>query len=163
MNDVKANHFLERLQKPVWFRLFLLARLPLAWMAGLRLEEASRQHAVISLKYGYRTKNPFRSIYFAALSMAAEMSSGLLGFMYVRAAEEKVSMLLVHQSGDFTKKAVGRIHFTCRDGNALKQAIEMAIRTGEPQTVDTHSVGHDSQKDEVAHFTLRWSFKVKSN
>lgn len=163
MDDQKAQQFLHRLQKPGRFRLFLLTRLPQAWAAGLRLEAASRTHSVISLKYGYRNQNPFRSIYFAALGMAAEMSTGMLGFMYVRAANKKVSMLLVHHSGDFTKKAVGRIYFTCKDGAAIRQAIEAAIATNEPQTVDATSIGRDAQGDDVARFTFRWSFKVRPN
>ncbi len=77
------------------FKLYLLQKLPLALIAGLRIKEFDGKIAAVSLPYSYLTKNPFRSIYFAAQSMAAELASGLLAMHYVSMQDKAVSMLVL--------------------------------------------------------------------
>lgn len=52
----------------------MLLKLPLAFVAKLRIDQMNMHQASVSLPFNYLNKNPFRSIYFAALSMAAELS-----------------------------------------------------------------------------------------
>ena len=145
---------------PWKMRLFMLRKLPMGLLAGLRVVAFDEEKAAVTIRYGYLTKNPFRSVYFACLSMAAELASGVQGM--VRAAEESpVSMLVVGLEGTFTKKAVGRITFTCPDGPAIARAVAEARATGEGRAVICTSTGHDEAGDEVAVFRLTWSFKAK--
>lgn len=70
---------LAEMSSPWKLRLWMMAKLPLAWLAGLRMEELTADRCRISVPYRWLSQNPFRSTYFAALSMAAEMSTGALG------------------------------------------------------------------------------------
>ena len=162
VKTAQPEEFIHMLTKTGRFRLFLISRLPLAWLAGVRLENVTQQQAQVSIKYGYRNKNPFQSIYFAALSMAAEMSTGLLGFMHVYQSNPRISMLVVNMGADFTKKAVGKIIFTCNDGHKIAETIQRSIDTGEGQTITAVTTGVDEQDEPVATFTFTWSFKPKS-
>ena len=63
-----------RLKSPLQFRAYLLAKLPLALFAGLRVRELDAGRCAVSVPYGWRSTNPFRSTYFAALGMAADRS-----------------------------------------------------------------------------------------
>jgi hypothetical protein len=147
---------------PLKFRLFLFTRLPSAWLAGLRMVSCTEQEARVSIRYGWWTKNPFRSLYFACLAMAAEMSTGALAWMYASKHTPMVSMLVVKMEAEFLKKAVGKIIFTCSDGNGFSDIVKKAVETGEGQTFRSTTTGKDEEGNEVAKFYITWSFKKKS-
>ncbi len=146
---------------PFLFKLFLLKKLPLAFVAGLKVVELEEHTARVSLPYNYLTKNPFRSIYFAALSMAAELSSGILAMAIVKDLPQPVSMLVLGMSADFSKKARSKITFSCMEGKAILETIQKSIETQQGQTLKVTVVGHDVTGDEVAQFTFNWTFKPK--
>ena len=161
IDEDRAKRFLKRLKKSFRFKLFLLTRLPLALLAGLRLEEAVLDKTVISIPFTYFSKNPFRSTYFAALSMAAEMSTGIPGFVFVMAADKPISMLLTDMEGQFSKKAVGRTYFSSEDGWLVREAVARASESTEAQTVWVRSIGRDSEGKEICRSRFHWSFKAK--
>jgi len=130
-------------------------------LTGLRLVEATEKHAIVRVKYQYLTKNPFHSIYFGCLAMAAELSSGVLGMVYTMGLKPEVSMLIIKLEGEFKKKGRGRIYFVCEDGEIMGNAAKETRETGEPRTVTTTSIGRDSQGREIARFLITWSFKAK--
>jgi hypothetical protein len=101
-------------------------------------------------------------MYFACQAMAAEMSTGLLVMNEVYYSKPAVSMLIVKNEAVFHKKAVGKITFTCNDGNHISEIIAKTKKTGEPITADLRSIGTDEAGDKVAEFIFTWSLKVKS-
>ncbi|WP_345159458.1 DUF4442 domain-containing protein [Pontibacter saemangeumensis] len=156
-----AATFRALVLSPVKFRLFMLSRLPMAYMAGLRVSAITPALATVRVPYKYLNKNPFRSIYFACLSMAAELSTGVLCMMQVYKSVPAISMLVVRMEADFTKKSVGTIAFTCHDGAAIAAAAERTKATGEGVTVTATSIGVDESGDQVATFRFTWSLKAK--
>lgn len=159
---MSATKFQKLITNPFLFRLYLLKKLPLAFIAGIRVKELSDERAVTTVKYGWLTQNPFRSMYFACLSMAAEMSTGLLVLNGVYNSKPAVSMLIVKNQALYHKKAVGNITFTCSDGNLINSLINKAKVSGESVLVDTTSIGKDEAGDVVAEFTFTWSMKAKN-
>ena len=133
----------------------------MAFLAGLKLKELSAAHAVVAMKYKYLNKNPFGSIYFACLSMAGELASGMLAASIAYKSNPKLSMLVVGVKINFTKKAVGTISFECNQGKEILETIQESIRTDEGQTIDVLTVAKNEQSDVVAEFLIKWSFKVK--
>ena len=158
-----AEQFLQLINHPVKFRLFLLSKLPSAFFCGVRVRYADEKKVVTSVPYKWLSQNPFKSTYFACLSMAAEMSTGVLGLAHIYKRDPKVSMLVVNISGNFIKKAVGRTHFTCEDGLLIKQTIEDAFLSKEGKIITAKSYGRNKDGEIVAEFAITWSFKVKSN
>jgi len=152
--------FRRQVLSPHKLRLFMLRKLPLAWLAGLRLAALTPEVATVSIRYKYLTQNPFRSIYFAALAMAAELASGIQAMMHTQGGGP-VSMLVVGLQAEFKKKAVGLITFTCPDGAAIAAAIAESRAMGEGRTVVCTSTGRDEAGDVVAVFRITWSFKAK--
>jgi acyl-coenzyme A thioesterase PaaI-like protein len=155
-----AAAFRRQVLSPAKLRLFLLRKLPMAWLAGLRLRELTSEAATVTIRYKYLTQNPFRSIYFACLAMAAELAGGLQAMMHVQAGGP-VSMLVTGLEATFTKKATGLITFTCPDGAAIAQAVAESRATGEGRTVVCTSTGRDEASDVVAVFRVTWSFRAK--
>jgi len=143
------------------FQLFLLTKLPAAFIAGIRIKECNEQFCSVSVPFKWLTQNPFHSTYFACLSMAAEMSTGFLAMMHVYKRNPSVSMLVLSVNGNFHKKATGITTFRCDDGNRLREVIDEAIATGEGKTIQTTSKGTNDNGELVADFVITWSFKAK--
>jgi hypothetical protein len=157
-----AAKFRNRMLNPWLMRGYFLAKLPLALVAGLRLRELTPERCVATVPYGWRSTNPFRSTYFAALSMAAELSTGALGMLATRSAPQSVAMLIVGLEASFEKKATTLTTFTCEDGAKVFAAVDETLRTGEPATVRAATVGRMPDGTVVARFAFTWSFKRRS-
>ncbi|MEE8523358.1 MAG: DUF4442 domain-containing protein [Thermoanaerobaculia bacterium] len=162
LREATVERLRQRMLSPVSMRLFMLANLPLGLFAGLRVDVLERQRCQASLPYGWRTTNPFRSMYFAAQSMAAELSIGALAMLAVESAPESVAMLITGLESEFGKKATRRTTFTCEDGGAIFAAVAETLRTGEPVTVRARTVGRMPDGTEVSRFVFNWSFKKRS-
>lgn len=152
----------RRLLNPWSLRAYFAAKLPLALFAGLRVRELTNERCAVSVPYNWRTTNPFRSTYFAAQAMAAELSTGAPATLAVSSAGRSVAMLIVAMSAEFEKKATATATFLCEDGAAMHEAVRRAISTGEPQTVAATSVGTTADGTVVARFGFTWSFKART-
>ena len=152
----KARH---RVLSPVGFKLYLWKELTLAAFAGLSLRSLDEGGCTVILPGGWRTQNPFRSAYFAAQAMAAEMSTGAPAMVLVQGSDAKVSMLVTQIQARFTKKIVGQSQFTFRDIGEMAATIERAAKTGEPATYVARSVGKTESGDVASEFDVTWSFK----
>jgi len=161
--DPSAGKFLNLIQNPFKFTFFLLTRLPAAFFSGVRLKYADDNQAIVTVPYKWFSKNPFKSTYFACLSMAAEMSTGILAMEYTYGRKPVISMLVTKTEGTFQKKATGLSTFTCTDGAAFKQAVNDAAASGKSTTVAARSTGKDQAGDIVAEFVITWSFKAKAS
>jgi len=161
MNTKNKIHFQQKMLNPIFFKLFLILKLPLAFLAGIKLISLNDTHSTIQIKYSYLNKNPFKSIYFAALSMAGELASGILAASFIYKNNPKISMLVVGVNIEFSKKAIGLINFTCMQGKDIKDCINKSIITKEGQTIDIITTATNQEGDVVAVFNIRWSFKSK--
>jgi hypothetical protein len=155
--------FIRLMNNPVKFRMFLFAKLPSAYFSGLRIRSMNESECTATIPYKWFSQNPFRSTYFACLSMAAEMSTGSLAMANVYKRKPQVSMLVVKTEGTYFKKATGVTYFSCVDGHELTVHIDRAIATGEAVTFTAKSTGTNSAGELVAEFLITWSFKRKSN
>lgn len=156
-----AAAFIRQMKHPIKFRLFLFSKLPAAYFAGVRVREIDEKHCLVSVPFKWLSQNPFRSTYFACLSMAAEMSTGALAMAHLYRSQPPVSMLVIKVDSEYFKKAVGRTYFHCEDGDTFKVAIQDCIRTGEAVQVISNSIGKNKEGEIVAKFSITWSFKAK--
>lgn len=142
--------------------LFLFLKIPISWIAGVRLKVMNDEICITKVKFGWLNQNPFNSMFWAVQGMAAEFSTGFLCAEKIRKSGKKISMLVVHNQAEFTKKAVGRVTFSCLQGKELDAVLQKAIETGEGQTLTLFSEGKDQKGDLVSKFAFTWSFKVKN-
>lgn len=143
------------------FNMFTMVKLPSAWFTGVRLKNIDAQSATVSVQHRWINQNPFKSMFWAVQGMAAELATGALVMGYIRHSGKKISMLVVTNNAQFTKKATGRINFVCRDGEKIKEAIDKTIATGEGQTCWMKAVGTNSDGAQVSEFNFEWTVKVK--
>ncbi|MCL7753512.1 DUF4442 domain-containing protein [Polaribacter sp. Z022] len=141
--------------------LFNFINLPLAYIGGVRVRSISNDKVVVSIKHRWMNQNPFKSIFWAAQGMAAEMPTGVLVMKAIKDSNRKVSMLVTKQEAEFYKKATGKIIFTCNGGDEIRNAIKKSIATGEGQVIVLTSEGKNKDGVVVSKFQFHWSLRVK--
>lgn len=146
---------------PFKVNFFNLLKLPLAFFGGVRVKSITDKEVVVTIKHRWMNQNPFKSMFWAAQGMAAEMPTGILVMKAIDNSKRKVSMLVTHQEAQFFKKATGRITFSCTGGNDIRDAIQKSIDTGEGQLIVLTSIGENSDGVMVSKFQFHWSIRVK--
>ena len=143
------------------FNAYLFWKLPSAWWCGVRLRTLDADSATTSVRFRWINQNPFRSMFWAVQGMAAELATGALVMRHIRESGKPVSMLVLNNKANFSKKAVGHIEFRCVDGEAVTRALAESLETGEGRTVWMTSVGRDEAGDVVSTFQFEWTLKAK--
>ena len=146
---------------PSKLNTFLLFKLPAAFFCGVRTKTLDDDKCVVSVKHKWINQNPFNSMFWAVQGMAAELTTGALVMAKAKDSRQKISMLVVTNNASFTKKATGRITFTCDEGHKIDETITKAIETGEGQTVWLNSRGIDTAGVQVSDFNFEWTLKVR--
>ncbi len=146
---------------PSKINTFLLFKLPSAYFTGVRVKSISETECITTVKHSWINQNPFKSIFWAVQGMAAELSTGAMVMAKIKESNKNISMLVANNKATFSKKARGRILYSCKDGALINAAIEKTISTGEGQTIWMKSEGKDAVGDEVSVFEFEWTLKVK--
>lgn len=140
---------------------FLFFKLPSAYWCGVRVKKINEDVCEANVKHKWFNQNPFNSMYFAVQAMAAELTTGALVMYHIRKSEKKISMLVANNRSNFSKKAKGKITFSCNQGSIAKSAVEEAIKENGIQTFWMKSIGVDESGDEVSRMEFEWTIKVK--
>lgn|SRR5690606_19403553 len=141
---------------------FLMFKLPSAYISGVRVETINENQCAAKVTHKWINQNPFKSMYFAVQAMAAELSTGALVMYHIQKSGKKISMLVFSNKSNFTKKATGKITFTCTDGHKIEEAIQKAIETKEGQTCWMKSIGTNQKGEQVSEFDFEWTIKAKN-
>jgi len=142
------------------FRMFSLVSMPTARFAGLRMDRIDDEICATSIPGGWRSQNPFKTMYWAVQGMGAELATGVAPFAISRAMPEKLRMFVVGTEASFIKIAKGRITFTCDEVSSARNAIEKSMDSGESVECDIKSTGRDSSGDIVSEWIFKWNFRV---
>ena len=115
---------------------------------------------ITKVKFGWLNQNPFNSMF-------GQFKEWLQSFLRVslrrkiRKSGKKISMLVVHNQAEFTKKAVGRVTFSC-----LKEKNWMLFYKKPSKLEKDKLTMFLKEKDQkgnlVSKFAFTWSFKVKN-
>jgi len=146
---------------PKKINLFLLAKLPSAYVCGVRLKSIDDKESSTSVKFKWINQNPFGSMFWAVQGMAAELATGALVMQKIQESGKNISMLVASNNAQFTKKAKGRITFICKAGAKLDSVIKTAIESGEGQVIVMNAIGTNEEGVEVSSFNFEWTLKLK--
>lgn len=141
---------------------FLLLKLPAAFFTGVRTTFIDDKKCVVKVRHRWINQNPFKSMFWAVQGMAAELTTGALVMQKIKKSGKQISMLVANNNASFSKKATGKITFTCFEGEKVDAAIEKAIDTNEGQTVWLKANGVNEEGIEVSTFNFEWTIKVKN-
>ncbi|UZR95477.1 DUF4442 domain-containing protein [Chondrinema litorale] len=154
--------YVKKVSNPFAFRLWTLMQVPLGFIAGMQLTKLTPYKAESTLPFKWLNQNPFKSIYFAAQSMAAELSTAALAITAIQGYKPSVATIIVNLEAEFIKKATGKVTFTCEDGMAIFEAVNQCLATKEATSVKVKTTGRMADGTIVSTFWLTWSFKQRS-
>ena len=143
------------------YTLFTFFKLPSVFWTGIRTTKVTDTSCEVSVKHRWINQNPFKSMFWAVQGMAAELTTGLLIMKGIKESNAKVSMLVLNNNANFSKKATGRITFACTQGEEISQLMDELIKSGTPKTIWMESVGTDEAGDVVSRFNFEWTLIVK--
>lgn len=141
--------------------LYLFKNLPSAYFCGVRVYALGTDYCTVRVKHRWFNQNPFNSMYFAVQNMAAELSTGALVMRGIKESNKKISMLVLNQKSQFTKKARGMITFKCTDGDLIKEKINEAVNSKDGISFWVRSEGYDEKGDRVGVYEFEWTLKAK--
>ncbi len=144
------------------FRAFTLGKVPMLFFSGTKILSLTDSECAASLPYRWLNQNPFQSIYFAAQSMTAELTTAALAMLAIQRHSPSVAMIIVNLEADFPKKATGQTTFTCVEGHKAFEAVNKCIETGEPALAKMVTEGRLNDGTLVSRFAFTWSFKQRS-
>ena len=147
-----------RMLSPWKWRAFTLTKLPSLALWRVKVRELDAGTCAVSMPYGYRTQNPFRSVYFAAQAGAAELSTGTLAFLHL-AGQPPTSMLVTQFDSKYHRKAAGKLRFVCEDGAAIGEAVAGTLADGEPRSVVAYARALLADGAVASEFWVTWSFR----
>lgn len=146
---------------PARLNRYTFFKLPAAWWCGVRVVSLDELKCSAVVRLQWINKNPFRSMFWAVQGMAAELSTGVLLMNIVQQEQKNVSMLLLQSKATFTKKAKGKIEFSCDAGELVSSTMKRLFENDGPQTLWLQSKGIDAQGDCVATFDFEWTLLEK--
>ncbi|WP_339924688.1 DUF4442 domain-containing protein [uncultured Cyclobacterium sp.] len=154
------QYFIRSMSQFSSYFWYMFKNLPSIVFWGVRLKTINLNTCSTTIPFNWRTKNPFKSIYFATLCGGAELASGMLCMLHL-SGNEGFSMLVVDINGQFFKKANDQITMTCEDGQRIKETLEGLPNSGDTAMVKTTITGYNPAEEMVARFDITWSFKRK--
>ena len=143
------------------FNDIIKKQIPIAWIAGVRFESYKDNTLQTSVVFDFLNQNPFGSMFWAVEGMAAEFAGGMMLLTKIQESGKSIATLVVRNEVNFKKKAIGKIIFTCNEGEKIDRELQKAIETGEGHLLELNSYGTDEQGDIVAEFKFIWSIKLR--
>ena len=82
----------------------MLFKLPLAYLGGVRVASIEKETAIVNIRHKWLNQNPFKSMFWAAQGMAAEMATGVLVMRGIENIGKKDLIFIEIQLGDDLKE-----------------------------------------------------------
>lgn len=141
---------------------FNFFKLPSVWWCGIRVTKIDDISCQVKVVHRWINQNPFKSMFWAVQGMAAELTTGVLIMEAIHNSKRKVSMLVLNNRANFSKKARGKVLFECDEKQKLIKSMNTLVKTQEPQTILLTSKGIDQNGDIVSTFEFEWTLLLKN-
>ena len=152
------NHDLaKKLIKPWQLRLWMITKLPMGLLSGMKIISLTEEGCQVVLKDKWWIRNPFGSVFWAVMGMAAELSTGALVYAY--ASGSNVRFILVGMDAKFFKKAKGKSYYFCDAGLDVPRAIQELKNSEESGLVILPVNAKDQGGELLATFTFQWQLR----
>ena len=115
----------------LYIRFFGLIKIPLLFYCRPKVVSIDEESVEIKIPLKRRTKNHLGSMYLGALSVGADITSGILALETIKSSDKKISLVFKDFKANFFKRAEGDVHFVCKEGKKIKSMVENTLKTGE--------------------------------
>lgn len=135
----------------------------MGFLAGLKIDQISAESCTTSVPFKWLNKNPFKSMYFAVQSMAAELSTATGCLVATMGQKPSIAFIIVNCQAKFIKKATSKVSFTCQDVSLAYEAVKICKESGEAVTRSFQTIGTQADGSVVSEFEFTWSFKTRQS
>ncbi len=156
-----TQKLIKKISSPWGFRAFGFKYIPILWFSRASIQEISEGKIRVKLPFRWSTKNPFKSVYFAAQASAAEISTGL-AFYFPARHYGNISMLVKEMHVVFHKKAKTDLIFECKQIKEIAEFVDSVSRDSEGREFTAKSVGYDKENNIVSEFNFVWTLKSRN-
>lgn len=133
----------------------MMRSLPIGLASGMVIQTIDQERCRAVLKDRFWIRNPFGSVFWAVMSMAAELTTGAL--LYTWCSGNGVKFILVGVQATFHKKLRGKSFYSCHSGLEVQRMIEAMVNTGDQQMITMPVVAQNADGITVADFQFTWS------
>jgi acyl-coenzyme A thioesterase PaaI-like protein len=157
--------------RPLWKANLKLAafghtKIPMIGYVRPRLVAAG-DDVVVRIPLGRRTRNHLGSMYFGALAVGADLAAGWTVMAAARdernASGRRVDFVFKDAHSEFLRRPDGHVHFTCRDGMAIRALVARAVASGQREELGVEVVATvPSRTEPVARFAMTLSVKARA-
>ena len=156
----------SKITKLTWMlRLFGFTKVAMIAYCRPRVITFDETTLEIKIPLNRRTRNHINSMYFGVLSIGADITGGFLALPPIQQSKRKIILVFKDFNAKFLKRAESDVHFICKDGLAVKNLVDSAIKTQERQNFKLHIIAKTPKisDDIVAEFELTLSIKDYTN
>lgn len=128
MSQSTVSNF-ELFKINLWMRLFGVFQIPLVGFIRPWIIETNERRLILKVPLNRRNRNHFKSMYFGALSIGAEVCMAVIAVMKIYRQNLPVDFVFKDFKADFLKRATGDVHFICEEVHIISQQLEEALRS----------------------------------
>jgi len=145
------------------WKLFLLGllKIPMIGYCRPRIVDWSPEEVTVRIPLRRRTRNHFKSMYFGALMVGADLTAGLHAYAFSLEKGWKVSFAFKSSKGEFLRRPDSDVTFEMNEGRAVEDLLIKSNETGERHHLEVPIAAYDSEGTKVAVFSLELSVRVK--
>ena len=94
----------------------------------MRLRYIDEQKAIVTVRHRWINQNPFKSYVLGSSRDGRRVDvRGAMVMNQIKKSGRNISMLVANNNANFSKKATGKITFTCEDGHLIADAIRKGL------------------------------------
>lgn len=146
----------------VWF--FGKTKIPMLAYCRPRVLELTSDRCAVQIRLRRRTRNHLRSMYIGVFTIGADLAGGLIAMDIIRQEQLNMAPVFKDFTADFLRRAESAVTFTCREGPAIRQAIQEALTSGERVNLPLRisaTVQENGETIPVAEMALTLSLKQR--
>jgi hypothetical protein len=142
---------------PWKLRLWMATKLPMGVLSGMYIQSLDEERCVVVLKEHWWIRNPFGSVFWAVMGMAAELSTGAL--VYAHLQESGVRFILVGMEAQFFKKVKGKSYYFCQTGSEVLRSVGQIVNPNDSNVVIMPVTARNEDGQLLAEFSFRWQLR----
>lgn len=128
-----------------------------------KISNWSPEKVQIHIPLRRRTRNHFRSMYFGALMVGADLTAGLHAYAFGLEKGWNVSLAFKSSSAEFLRRPDTDVYFEMEQGRAVEALLQKSHLSGERHHIGVPINAYDTEGTKVAEFVLELSVRVKNS
>jgi len=152
------NHDLAKKLTSSWkLRFWMATRLPMGMLSGMYIKSMDEGGCIVVLKDRWWIRNPFGSVFWAVMGMAAELSTGALVYAYTH--KTGLRFILVGMEAKFLKKVKGKSYYFCESGSDFQECVSQLSPLNDTIILLFPVTARDEAGQLLAEFKFQWQLR----